>query len=192
MKFKWNYSKVGIDDAFILRKKVFVFEQGFSEDLEFDDIDSIAHHVVMYSDNNLPIGVARLFGEGDEYHIGRVCVDSDYRGKGLGGLLMKTIETKALLLGVKTLCLSAQVESKGFYQSLGYIPIGDIYLDEHCPHIKMVKTLIWYYKKYLLFYSSCDILLWYTNSTCELVQCFMSKVDIILCLTRSGLCVVWL
>ena len=43
-----------------IRRKVFVLEQGFSEDLEFDSIDSKAWHVVMTSDGK-PVGTGRLF-----------------------------------------------------------------------------------------------------------------------------------
>ena len=43
--------------------------------------------------------------------------------------------------GAKKASLSAQVQAQGFYESCGYTAEGDTYLDEHCPHIHMTKTL---------------------------------------------------
>ena len=37
--------------------------------------------------------------------------------------------------------LSAQKQAENFYLSLGYIPMGDIYYDQHAPHIHMEKEL---------------------------------------------------
>ena len=41
-----------------IRKIVFIAEQGFEN--EFDDIDNIAKHIVIYQDN-LAIGTCRIF-----------------------------------------------------------------------------------------------------------------------------------
>ena len=43
--------------------------------------------------------------------------------------------------GFKTCGLSAQVQARPFYESLGYKAEGDEYLDEDCPHIFMRKVL---------------------------------------------------
>ena len=76
---EWFYGKEQIDNCFFVRKKVFVIEQGFSEELEFDDIDSIAYHLCIYDDNNQPIATARLFQEHGVYHCGRICILKEYR-----------------------------------------------------------------------------------------------------------------
>lgn len=41
------------EDAAYIRKRVFVEEQGFSD--EFDDTDTIAAHIVLYNEENKPI-----------------------------------------------------------------------------------------------------------------------------------------
>lgn len=142
MKIKWNYGKQDITDAFSLRKKIFVIEQGFSEELEFDDIDNFAYHIVIYADNNDIVGVARLFSQNNIYHVGRVCINKDYRKSGMGSVIMKEIEKKATILGATILELSAQANATHFYMQQGYKQAGDEYLDEHCPHIRMVKTIV--------------------------------------------------
>lgn len=59
------------------RRKVFVAEQGFSEELEFDDIDQTAWHIVLTS-RGKPVGTGRLFVRNPNrpsvFTIGRLAV----------------------------------------------------------------------------------------------------------------------
>ena len=43
--------------------------------------------------------------------------------------------------GVQSVSLSAQVRVQPFYEQLGFHAVGQEYLDEYCPHIKMVKEV---------------------------------------------------
>lgn len=54
-----------------IRIEVFMKEQGFEN--EFDDIDNISFHIVVF-DEEKPIGTCRFFKENDHYTIGRVAV----------------------------------------------------------------------------------------------------------------------
>lgn len=141
MNIKWHYSKLCVEDGFSVRRQVFVQEQGFSEELEFDNIDAVAHHVVVY-DDEIPVGTARLFGEGSCLHVGRVCVIKAYRGKGIGDIIMEAMRVKAIELGATSLELSSQVTAMGFYRKHGYVADGEEYMDEHCPHIMMRVGLV--------------------------------------------------
>ena len=73
--------------------------------------------------------------------MGRVAVLPEFRGKGLGARLMEEAEARARELGAEKICLSAQVQAGGFYRRLGYRADSEPYLDEHCPHVRMEKTL---------------------------------------------------
>ena len=59
----------------------------------------------------------------------------------IGSLIMKLLEDKIKKLGYDMISLSAQVQATSFYESLGYNKIGEIYYEEHCPHIKMIKNI---------------------------------------------------
>ena len=133
-----NYDKLP-DDAILIRKVVFEDEQGFEE--EFDELDESdkVKHMVFYKDSK-PIGTCRYYMENDEYRIGRLAVIKEYRGKGIGQLIVRCAEDKILEIGGKEIVLSAQVRAKGFYEKMGYIAEGEIYMEEMCPHIKMRKT----------------------------------------------------
>lgn len=127
-------------DAMDIRITVFVDEQGFVD--EFDHIDKIAVHGVMYDDEK-PVGTFRIFNEdgGKSYHIGRIAVLKEYRGSGVGLALMEAAKEKISELGGEEIVLSSQMQAKGFYEKAGYVAQGEVYLDQHCPHIDMSLKL---------------------------------------------------
>jgi len=65
----------------------------------------------------------------------------EYRGTGLGRRIMEAMEQKAKELGASRVTLGAQLQAKPFYEKNGYRPLGDVYMDEHCPHEHMEKLL---------------------------------------------------
>lgn len=125
------------DGAMAVRTAVFMEEQGFHD--EFDEIDAYAYHAVVY-DGELAIATGRTFREeAGGWHIGRVAVRKEYRGKGIGALVMRALEERLQELGATGAKLSAQLHAVSFYERLGYRPFGPQYLDEHTPHIAMRK-----------------------------------------------------
>lgn len=75
-----------------IRIEVFMKEQGFEN--EFDKIDTISHHIVVF-DEGKPIGTCRFFKENDHYTIGRVAVLKAYRNQHIGNLLLICAEKKS-------------------------------------------------------------------------------------------------
>jgi len=132
-----------LTDAFAVRTAVFVNEQGFSSEIEIDEIDDVAYHIVIF-DGSKPVATGRVFPKTEDkkvYTIGRVSVLKKYRNQGMGVNLMKKLEACAKSLGGEKIVLGAQVRAKEFYQKHGYSEFGDEYMDEHCPHIHMEKVL---------------------------------------------------
>lgn len=138
MKVKIAYGNELLPDAHGIREDVFVREQGFHN--EFDEIDAVAWHTVIY-DNGRPAATGRAFLEDGAWHIGRVAVRKEFRGKQYGAAVMQALERKIAELGAENVGLSAQVQARGFYEKLGYEAHGGEYLDEHCPHVSMTKCL---------------------------------------------------
>ena len=135
-----EYKKfIGLNDDIVkIRTEIFIDEQKFEN--EFDEIDKTCSHIVLY-DNKKPVGTCRYFLENGSYHIGRVAIIKDYRGLHLGYKIMEIAEEEIKKYSGKKIEVSAQVRVKDFYKKLGYNKIGDIYLDEFCEHIRMVKNL---------------------------------------------------
>ena len=136
----FNYKKfIGLNDDIIkIRTSVFIDEQGFKN--EFDETDKTCTHIVLY-DRGKCIATCRYFKEGENYHIGRVAIIKEYRGQGLGNYIMQIAENEIKNEGGKIIEVSAQVRVSDFYKKLGYNKVGDIYFDEYCEHVRMVKKL---------------------------------------------------
>lgn len=123
-------------DAQYIRELVFIQEQQIDAIDEWDAQDPISLHFVVYGDLK-PIATARLL---DNNSIGRVAVLKEYRGKGIGKILMLDIIQQAKIQKRETLKLSAQVHAIAFYQRLGFKAEGAEYLDCGIPNRDM--TLI--------------------------------------------------
>ena len=139
-------SKEELDLGFALRIEVFVKEQNVPIELELDDKDHSDNtvHIGYFHEDNL-IGVARLIDmDKDVIHIGRVVIDKEYRGQGIGRELIIGCENIAQqILKRKTIIeLSAQIQAENFYKSLGYNRVNDkIYLDAGIEHVDMRKVI---------------------------------------------------
>ena len=132
--------------GFNLRTEVFVNEQNVPIELELDEKDNSEYtiHVGYFKDDKL-IGVARLIDMDKEViHIGRVAIDKNHRGEGIGYKLILGCEdiAKKVLNRDFNIELSAQVYVETFYKKLGYNRVNDnIYIDAGIEHIDMKKTI---------------------------------------------------
>ncbi len=129
-----------IDECFNVRFFVFVEEQGFKKEIELDEYDDVAYHVLLKKDD-VSIATARFFQVDDYYKIGRVCVLKEYRELKLGKLLLDCIEEKVKELKINKIYLNSQYDARGFYLKCGYQEVGEIFYEEGCKHIKMFKSV---------------------------------------------------
>ena len=139
-------SKEELNLGFALRIEVFVKEQKVPMELEFDEKDNSENTVhVRFFDNKKLIGVARLIDlDKDVIHIGRVVIDKEYRGQGIGRELIIGCENIAQQILKRKIIieLSAQIQAENFYKSLGYNRVNDIiYLDAGIEHVDMRKEI---------------------------------------------------
>ncbi len=124
-----------------IREEVFVREQEYPIELEFDEADETCWHLVL-TDNEKAIATARLLklSEG-VFKPGRIAVLKEYRGKNIGAELLTLIIEKAKEMGAKELHIGAQTYAVGFYEKFGFKTTGEEYMDEHIPHIDMIAYL---------------------------------------------------
>lgn len=129
------------EDAFFIRKIVFVEEQDVPVHLELDEYEDSAVHFVAY-DAEMPIGAGRIrTPENGIAKVERVCILPQYRGKHLGNLMMNTMEDHAREAGLTTVKLNAQSYAVPFYQKLNYEITSPEFLDAGIPHRAMKKEL---------------------------------------------------
>ena len=129
--------------AYGIRFKVFVDEQKVPPELELDEYDQTATHLLALEDG-VPVGCGRLVyfeAAGDTYaQIGRVAVLKDKRGAGYGKLLCRELVNIARRRGFGKVVLYSQCSAEGFYHSLGFTPQGEVFEDAGIDHICMVKV----------------------------------------------------
>ncbi|WP_335869920.1 GNAT family N-acetyltransferase [Bacillus sp. 2205SS5-2] len=138
MKVNIVRSENELQDAFFVRKHVFVSEQGVSEAEEIDELETKSTHFVLY-DEEQPVGAGRFRLVDAVGKVERICVLSSYRGKGAGVMIMNAIEEYAKPRA-SSLKLNAQVQAIPFYERLGYEVVSGEFLDAGIPHKTMKKN----------------------------------------------------
>jgi ElaA protein len=124
-----------------IRRTVFIENQNVPEADEVDGLDPICTHFLALEDGE-PAGTARLrITEERHAKIERVAVLERFRGRAIGAALMHAAEAAALELGHREAILGAQVQVIAFYEKLGWIAEGPIFMDAGIPHRKMKKLL---------------------------------------------------
>lgn len=131
--------------ALSVRMRVFVEEQHVPVEEEVDRYDAdprsntAAVHVLGRLDGT-PIATARLLLDahaGEYPHIGRVAVLREHRGGGFGAAVMRALHAEARRRGFPGITLSAQTHAIPFYERLGYVARGPVYLDAGIEHRDM-------------------------------------------------------
>jgi len=153
------------DDAFAVRRAVFMDEQGYSSDFDGIDDDPSCVHLTLYIDGELA-GCSRLFPEPLEralapespqspacaldqgvtaeetFLLGRVAVMPAFRRRGLASVIIAASDEAARAAGARVVKLHAQEYAQDLYAKQGYAQISDIdYEDEGQPHLWMAKRL---------------------------------------------------
>ena len=121
-----------------IRETVFIKEQDVPIELEWDEFDEVAVHVMAIDkDIARSVGVARMFSQGSTITIGRMAVLAEKRNLGIGSALLSALLEQAPHFHGDNIELSAQTHALGFYEKSGFIVFGDEFLDAGIPHYHM-------------------------------------------------------
>ena len=128
-------------EAFQIRKRVFIEEQGVPEEMELDEFDLLSQHALAYV-NTLCVGTARLVkANSHQAQIGRMAVLSPYRKQGIGRALLTRFICLAKEAGTQILTLHAQLDAIPFYEKFDFIAEGPTYTEAGIPHRNMILLL---------------------------------------------------
>ncbi len=131
----WNASR---DQLRAVRHAVFVEEQHVPEDLEWDEADERAYHVLASDEEGVAIGTGRLRLDGQ---IGRMAVAREWRGRGVGGAILAALLELARKEGCTVVRLHAQTHALAFYKKYGFTAVGDAFDEAGIPHRAMELRL---------------------------------------------------
>lgn len=126
--------------AFDLRYEVFCDEQGVPLELELDEHDADALHLVAVEDGAV-VATCRLLRVGDTVKFGRLVVAQRARRRGIAADMLAETERRARDMRARRLVLSAQTYAVQLYEDAGYVAFGDTYDDAGIEHISMEREL---------------------------------------------------
>ncbi len=130
-------------DLIALRLKAFVVEQNCSY-LDLDGKDKKCYHMLLRDGKGDVIATARILPPGlsyEEVGIGRVVLNPDFRGTGVGIELMeRCVKFVHEEFGVVPIRISAQKHLLSFYNKSGFVSTGKEYFEDEIPHVEMLLT----------------------------------------------------
>jgi predicted GNAT family N-acyltransferase len=126
------------DKLAAVRRAVFVFEQNVPEELEWDNDDERAYHVLATAEDGTPIGTGRLKLD---CHIGRMAVLPKWRRCGVGSAILRTLLALAEKEGCAVVRLHAQTHAIPFYEAHGFTAYGEDFEEAGIPHREMKLEL---------------------------------------------------
>lgn len=137
-KLRKDHQREHLIDCIEIRDQVFCIEQGVSHEIEQDGKDGESGHVLLWIQAE-PAGTLRYRTMEEGIRIERVAILEPYRGCGYGRLLIQAGIQAARTDGLPGLCsLHAQLHTRPFYERLGFIAVGNQFLEADILHIEMV------------------------------------------------------
>ena len=136
--FKKVSSKEEMEKSYAIRNKVFCEEQKISKEIEFDNLDHLCGHFLIF-DNKKAIATARVRKKGENtVKIERVAVLFEFRRLKVGSTLIKNIIQHFINLSDNiSFVLHSQVAVTDFYTSLNFTSYGNEFFEDGIPHIAM-------------------------------------------------------
>jgi len=127
----WNASRELLRG---IRRCVFIEEQRVPEELEWDDADERAYHVLATDGEGHPIGTGRLKLD---CRIGRMAVLEGWRRRGVGAAILLSLLELARKEGCNVVRLHAQTHAIDFYAKHGFSAVGAEFDEAGIPHREM-------------------------------------------------------
>ncbi len=124
-----------LDEVFAIRRKVFVEEQECPPELEWEHEEESNHFLATVC--QIPAGACRWRQTEKGVKLERFAVLPQFRGMGVGRLLVKTVLTD-LPDDADYVYLHAQLSAIGLYEKSGFQKVGPQFEEAGIQHFKMV------------------------------------------------------
>ena len=127
-----------------IRNRVFTIKKGVPQKIEVDQYDclnkSCTHFLVKHQEDDIGTGRC-LYTANGNIQIQRFCFLKEYRGLGLGKLVIEYIEDYYKAQGIKIIEMDAKYEVSDFYEKCGYEKVSGVFIEANIPHVKMMKQI---------------------------------------------------
>lgn len=125
-----------MESAFVIRRKVFVEEQGVAPELELENEEVSVHFLALL--DNQPCGACRYRKTDKGYKLERFAVLKEFRGKRVGQALVAAV-LDDIPDNAEVIYLNAQSDAVGLYAKFGFAVEGEEFEEAGIKHLKMVK-----------------------------------------------------
>jgi predicted GNAT family N-acyltransferase len=134
-RFSFNDRELA-EQAFAIRRKVFVEEEGVDPDLEYDQEEEAHHYLLLLGGKALATARWRETDKGIK--LERFAVLPEFRNRGLGGIILMEVINDVVPLG-KIIYLHSQLRAVPFYERHGFVKEGEIFYEAGMGHYYMKK-----------------------------------------------------
>lgn len=143
-KFTYQFleNTADLEEAFEIRRAVFVKEQGIDESLVFDGLDTSALQLIVRTKDQV-VGTGRVrFLNNNQAKVERMAVLQAWRRRGIGKGIMGFLADELKRRRIQHVILHAQYETVDFYRSCGYRVNGAPFYEAGIKHILMERHFI--------------------------------------------------
>ena len=124
-------------EAETIRREVFLQEQGFSAQSQFDAMDERSWHLLV-EEGGQTVATGRLaLDEKGCWKLGCIAVLPAFRGKHIGDFVVRLLVDRALSMPPAPIYVTAQQHAVNFYRRIGFVPEGEPFAIEGRPHQRM-------------------------------------------------------
>lgn len=122
----WIRPGEDLSTALEIRKAVFQNELHWDRDMDQDQVDPYALHLVLCL-NDVPVATGRISYDGvGKAKLSRICVLPKYRRQGIGDGLVKVLDYKSSQMKMKYSVVETTKELELFYMRIGYQTVGTL------------------------------------------------------------------
>ena len=123
--------------ALDLRHRVFVEEQSIPAELDEDGWDERSCHLAIFDGEHLVATGRWRETPAEHADLSRIAVSSEYRGHGLGAMVVKNLLIWAKEAGMRRAWLEPHVHLESFYRRFGFIRVGEAHTVGGHPLLRM-------------------------------------------------------
>ena len=111
---------------------------------EFDEHDGNGTRYIVLLDDGYPVATCRFYEIGaGSMVLGRVVVLPEYRGRGLGRMVVQEAERWIRALGYREVVIDSRIVAVPFYEKLGYVSVdGSMVKSGSFDCIRMRKRIV--------------------------------------------------
>ena len=132
-------SPADLDEAFAIRRQVFVDEQKVSAREEYDEFETSSTHFLARIDG-VPCGTARWRRTSNGVKLERFAVLKAYRNRGVAKALLQAVLNDVFSQQpqpIERIYLHAQLTAMPLYAGFGFVPVGPQFDEAGIQHQKM-------------------------------------------------------